>query len=53
MIWCSDSNYGYTLKLNCKENPRHHGYPLRSSVQWKKLYNFRTSVDLYRLLIEH
>ena len=29
--WCSSSNYGYTLKINRKENPRQVGYPLRSS----------------------
>ncbi len=45
MIWCSTSNYGYTLKLNYKEDPRHHGYPLRSSIEWKKLYDSRTAVE--------
>ena len=45
MNWCSSSNYGYTLKLNYKENPRQHGYPLRSSNQWKAQYNKRTSVE--------
>ncbi len=35
MNWCSSSNYAYTLKLNYKENPRQHGYPLRSSDEWK------------------
>lgn len=43
--WCSSSNYGYTLKINRKENPRQIGYPLRSSDQWKTLYNKRTSVE--------
>ncbi|QXM06950.1 transposase [Crassaminicella indica] len=45
MTWCSNSNYGYTLKLNYKENPRLNGYPLRSSKQWQKQYNSRTSVE--------
>jgi len=45
MNWCSSSNYGYTLKYNYKKNPRHWGYPLRSSTVWQKLYNKRTSVE--------
>lgn len=45
MNWCSSSNYGYTLKVNYKENPRLYGYPLRSSSQWKKQYDKRTSVE--------
>lgn len=45
MNWCSSSNYGYTLKLNYKENPRQYGYPLRSSNEWKKQYDKRTSVE--------
>ena len=45
MNWCSSSNYGYTLKLNYKENPRQHGYPLRSSDKWKRHYDKRTSVE--------
>lgn len=43
--WCSSSDYGYTLKVNCKENPRQYGYPIRSSNRWKRLYNMRTSVE--------
>ncbi|WP_422487394.1 transposase [Gudongella sp. DL1XJH-153] len=43
--WCSTSNYGLTLKLNYRKNPRIHGYPLRDSKAWKKLYNKRTSVE--------
>ncbi|WP_034429290.1 transposase, partial [Caldisalinibacter kiritimatiensis] len=39
------SNYGYTLKYNWKENPRHWVYPLRSSDLWQKLYDKRTSVE--------
>lgn len=52
--WCSSSNYGFTLKLNYKNNPRLHGYPLRDSTTWKKLYNKRTSVErLNARLKEH
>ena len=43
--WCSPSNYGYTRKINFRENPRLLGYPIRSSNQWKLLYNLRTSVE--------
>ena len=42
---CSKINYGYTLKINCYENPRQYGYPLRSSTEWEKQYNNRTSVE--------
>lgn len=45
MRWCSESNYGYTLKINCYENSRQYGYPLRSSTEWEKQYNKRTSVE--------
>jgi len=45
MNWCSSSNYGYTLKINYKENPRLYGYPLRSSNEWQSQYNKRTSVE--------
>lgn len=47
MTWCSNSNYGYTLKVNYKENPKLNGYPLRSHKQWQKQYNNRTSVERY------
>ena len=43
--WCSSSNYGYTTKINWKQNPRHYGYPHRGSSEWQKLYNTRTSVE--------
>ena len=43
--WCSSSNYGYTTKINWKQNPRHYGYPHRGSENWQKLYNTRTSVE--------
>ena len=45
MIWCSNSNYGYTLKVNFKENPRYYGYPLRYSNTWKIQYDKRTSSE--------
>lgn len=45
MNWCSSSNYGYTFKVNYKENPRYYGYPLRYSNLWKKEYDKRTSVE--------
>lgn len=43
--WCSNSNYGYCLKVNYKENSRYYGYPYRGSKQWKLKYNKRTSVE--------
>lgn len=45
MSWCSDSNYGYTFKINFKENPRHYGYPLRNSKEWQIQYDKRTSSE--------
>lgn len=45
MSWCSSSNYGYTLKYSCKENPRLWGYPLKFSTSWQKHYDKRTSVE--------
>lgn len=45
MNWCSKSNYGYTQKINCYENPRQCGYPLRSSSELEKQYNKRTAVE--------
>lgn len=45
MNWCSSSNYGFTLKVNYKENPRYYGYPLRYSDSWQKEYDKRTSVE--------
>lgn len=43
--WCSSSNYGYTLKVNVKENPRlYPGLP-RDSKRFKELYNLRSSVE--------
>jgi hypothetical protein len=45
MSWCSDSNYGYTLKINFKEKPRYYGYPLRGSKEWQIQYDKRTSSE--------
>jgi transposase len=44
-IWCSSSNYGYCLKINYKKNNRYFGFPIRSSDNWHKLYNRRTSIE--------
>lgn len=53
-IWCSDSNYGYCLKVNYKKNLRHYGYPYRGSERWKQLYNKRSSVErCFSRLKEH
>ncbi|MDW7661964.1 MAG: transposase [Bacillota bacterium] len=43
--WCSNSNYGYTLKVDVKENPRlYPGLP-RDSKRFKELFNLRSSVE--------
>lgn len=44
-IWCSNSNYGYCLKINYKENNRHYGYPYRGSEKWQTEYNKRSSIE--------
>jgi len=44
-IWCSSSNYGYCLKVNYKKNNRYFSFPIRSSEDWQKLYNKRTSIE--------
>lgn len=44
-IWCSNSNYGYCLEVNCKKNNRYLSFPIRSSDDWQKLYNKRTSIE--------
>lgn len=44
-IWCSNSNYGYCLKVNYKKNNRYFSFPVRSSEDWQKLYNKRTSIE--------
>lgn len=45
MNWCSNSDYGYTIKLNIKANPRLHTYPVRGTPLWQKYYNKRTSAE--------
>lgn len=45
MNWCSNSNYGYCLKVNYKKNHRFFSYPLRGSEKWQKIYNKRTSIE--------
>lgn len=47
MNWCSSSNYGFTFKVNYKENPRFYGYTLRYSSLWHKEYDKRTSFDRF------
>lgn len=43
--WCSNSNYGYCLKINYKSENRYYTYPPRHTEQYKKLFNKRTSVE--------
>lgn len=43
--WCSNSNYGYCLKVNYKTHIRLCGYPLRDTREWNLLYNQRTSIE--------
>lgn len=43
--WCSNSNYGLTLKFNYKKDGRLHSYPPRTSSEWQLLYNKRTSIE--------
>lgn len=43
--WCSNSSYGYCLKVNYKKNNRYFSFPIRSSDDWQKLYNKRTSIE--------
>lgn len=43
--WCSNSNYGFCLKVNYKVNNRYYGYPYRGSEQWQLKYNKRSSIE--------
>ncbi|MDE4542136.1 transposase [Thermoanaerobacterium sp. R66] len=43
--WCSNSNYGYCLKINYKKNNRYFSFPIRSSDEWQEIYNLRTSIE--------
>lgn len=45
MHWCSNSNYGYCLKVNYKNNHRFFSYPIRGSEKWEKIYDKRTSIE--------
>lgn len=45
MKWCSSSNYGFTLKVNYKQNSRSYSHPLRYMDLWQKEYDKRTSVE--------
>jgi hypothetical protein len=42
---CSDSQYGRTVHLQMKDNPRLINIPPRDSKEWKKEYNARTSSE--------
>ena len=42
---CSDAEYGRTVHLVMKDNPRLFNNPPRSSREWKLEYNARTSVE--------
>lgn len=43
--WCSNSSYGYCLKINYKKNHRFFSYPIRGSEKWQLIYNKRTSIE--------
>lgn len=43
--WCSNSNYGYCVKVNYKKNHRFFSYPIRGSENWQSIYNERTSIE--------
>ena len=42
---CTDSSYGYVLKLPIAEDPRRHPPVPRESKKWHRLYRFRTAVE--------
>lgn len=43
--WCSNSSYGYCMKVNYKKNPRFFSYPIRGSEAWQSLYDKRTAIE--------
>jgi len=45
MKWCSSSNYGFTLKVNYRQNSRFYSHPLRYMDLWQKEYDKWTSVE--------
>ena len=42
---CSNAKYGRTVHLVLKDNPRLFNDPPRSSKEWKREYNARTSAE--------
>lgn len=42
---CTDSPYGYVLKLPIMQDPRRHPPVPRETKKWKRLYRLRTSVE--------
>jgi hypothetical protein len=42
---CTGANYGRTVHLAMKDNPRLINFPPRDSEEWKKEYNARTSAE--------
>jgi len=43
--WCSNSNYGHTVKVKVKDDPRRFSQPHRNSRNWIELYHKRTAVE--------
>ncbi len=42
---CTDSNYGYVLKLPIKNDPRRHPPVPRETRKWKRLYRLRSAIE--------
>lgn len=42
---CTDSSYGYVLKLSITEDPRRHPPVPRETKKWKRLYALRTAIE--------
>lgn len=43
--WCSNSDYGYCLKVNYRTENRYYTYPPRHTEQYKNLFNKRSSIE--------
>lgn len=43
--WCSNSNYGHTVKVKVKNDLRRFSNPHRNSRNWIELYHKRTAVE--------
>jgi transposase len=43
--WCSDSNYGMVIKTRARQDSRLFTVPHRGTLNWKHLYNKRTTVE--------